>query len=158
MLPAVSARSWLSIATFTALALALIPTPTRSAEEAPPPRPSGATVDRLLIAEIKARSEQMKNLQYLSDVIGGRLTGSKQMEKANNWTAEKMKAYGLENVRLEPWEIPMGWERGHARMKVIEPGTGLELLVASAGWSPGTKGKVVGEVVILKGRLKADLE
>ena len=69
-----------------------------------------------------------------------------------------MKSYGLENVRLEPWEIPVGWERGHARMKVVEPGTGLELLIASAGWTPGTKGKVVGEVVILKGRLKADLE
>ena len=56
----------------------------------------------------------MKNLQYLSDVIGPRLTGSENLEQANNWTAEKMKAYGLENVRLEPWEIPVGWERGKA--------------------------------------------
>ena len=72
-------------------------------------------IDQAIIAEIKSHSEIMKNLQYLSDMIGGRLTGSKNLERANNWTAEKMKSYGLENVRLEPWEIPVGWERGKAR-------------------------------------------
>jgi hypothetical protein len=50
----------------------------------------------------------MKNLRYLSDEIGGRLTGSPQLEKANKWTAERMKEYGLENVRLEPWRCPTG--------------------------------------------------
>jgi hypothetical protein len=100
----------------------------------------------------------VKNLEYMSDVIGGRLTGSKNLEKANNWTAEKMKAYGLENVRLEPWEIPVGWERGRATMRVVEPDNGRELLIAAAGWTPGTKGKVTGPVVILKARNKADLQ
>ena len=100
----------------------------------------------------------MKNLQHLSDVIGPRLTGSKNLERANNWTAEKMKAYGLENVRLEPWEIPIGWERGKATMKIIEPDNGRYLTIASAAWTPGTQGKVTGDVVILKGRTKAELE
>jgi hypothetical protein len=143
---------------FAALAFLLAPAPTPAVEDGPKPRLAAAETDRMILAEIKDHSELMKNLQYLSDVIGGRLTGSKALERANNWTAEKMKSYGLENVRLEPWEIPVGWERGHASMKIVEPDTKTELLIASAGWTPGTNGKVTGEVVIVKGRTKDDLK
>jgi hypothetical protein len=142
-----------------ALALAALCLPsTQALDVAPPPATARAEIDRMIMAEIKERSEIMKNLEYLSDRIGGRLTGSANLERANKWTAEKMKAYGLENVRLEPWEIPYGWERGAASMKVIEPKTGTSLLVASAGWSPGTNGKVTGDVVVVTARTKKDLE
>ena len=133
-------------------------TPAAPLEVAPPPHMIAGDVDRALIAEVKARSELMTNLEYLSDRIGGRLTGSASLEKANKWAAEKMKGYGLENVRLEPWEIPYGWERGTAGMKLVEPDTGRTLLIASRGWTPGTKGKVTGDVVLLKVRNKADLQ
>ena len=115
-------------------------------------------IDRLLMYEIKAHSQLMKNLQYLSDVIGPRLTGSKNAENANHWTAEKMKEYGLENVRLEAWEIPMGWQRGTARMKVVEPETNTQIVIAAGGWSPGTNGKVTGPVVIVSATNKDDLK
>lgn len=158
MLPLRSPRPWLAAAAFVAVAYLAAPAPTGAADPAPAPRISAADLDQLVIDEIKSRSEQMKNLQYLSDVIGARLTGSKALETANNWTADKMKEYGLENVRLEPWEIPVGWARGKASMKVVEPATGLNLLVASSAWTPGTNGKVTGDVVIVKARTKADLE
>jgi hypothetical protein len=133
-------------------------TPAAPLEVAPAPRASQSETDRVLLAEIQARAEIMKNLEYLSDRIGGRLTGSANLEKANKWTAEKMKAYGLENVRLEPWEIPYGWERGRAEMKLIEPDTGRSLLIASRGWAPGTKGKSTADVVLMKNpKTKADL-
>jgi hypothetical protein len=141
-----------------AFAISFTPETARTAEIAPAPHFAPATIDSFIIAEAKERSEVLKNLQYMSDVIGGRLTGSKNLERANNWTAEKMKSYGLENVRLEPWEIPVGWERGKASMKIVEPDNGRELLIASFGWTPGTKGKVTGNVVILKARTKAELE
>ncbi|MCS6863583.1 MAG: M28 family peptidase [Gemmataceae bacterium] len=127
-------------------------------EVAPAPRYSATEIDRWLIGEIRARSEIMKNLEYLSDRIGARLTGSANLEKANQWTAQRMKEYGLENVRLEPWEIPYGWERGKAEMKLVEPNTGRTLLIASRGWSPGTHGRITGDVVLLKARNKADLQ
>jgi hypothetical protein len=132
--------------------------PSAEIEVAPAPHMAAGDVDRILIAEIKSKSELMKNLEYLSDRIGGRLTGSPNLEKANKWTAEKMKAYGLENVRLDPWEIPYGWERGKAEMKLVEPATGRSLLIASRGWTPGTNGKVTGDVVVVKARSKADLQ
>lgn len=136
-----------------------------AAETAPPPRTSGqvlkavtaAELDKAVLDEVKAKSELMKNLEFLSDTIGPRLTGSKNVERANEWTALKMKEYGLENVRLEPWEIPLGWERGTATMTVVEPDTKVRCVLASAGWTPSTKGKVVGEVVILRAQNKSDL-
>jgi len=117
-----------------------------------------AEFDQALLAEVKAGSEVAKNLQHLSDVIGPRLTGSKQLERANNWTADVMKKYGLENVKLEPWEMPYGWERGTASLKVVEPDTQVRCVVAAWGWTPGTKGKVTGPVVVLKVTTKADLD
>jgi carboxypeptidase Q len=153
-----SARHGVSAVVFLALALC-ISAKTPAVELAPAPRAvlAPTALDRAIITEIKTHSEIMKNLQYLSDMIGARLTGSRNLERANTWTAETMKSYGLENVRLEPWEIPVGWERGPATMKIIEPDTGRSLMIASAGWMPGTNGKVTGDVIILKGRTKADL-
>jgi hypothetical protein len=119
---------------------------------------SALDLDSKLIAEAQKSSEIMKNLGYLSDIIGPRLTGTANLKRANEWTAEVMKSYGLTNVKLEPWEIPIGWERGTASMRLIDPDNGRSLTVCSAGWSPGTKGKLVGPVVILNARTKADLE
>ncbi|HEY3787438.1 MAG TPA: peptidase M28, partial [Urbifossiella sp.] len=136
-----------------------------AAESAPAPRAAGEAaaklsaieLDKAILDEVKSKTELMKNLEYLSDTIGPRLTGSKNLERANNWTAAKMKEYGLENVKLEPWEIPMGWDRGTAMMTVVEPDTRVRCVLAAAGWSPSTNGKVIGEVVILKARNKEDL-
>src|SRR4051812_2648705 len=64
-------------------------------------------LDQKLIATAKDSSEVMKNLTHLSDVIGPRLTGSTNLRNANEWAAEVMKSYGLTNVRLEPWTIPL---------------------------------------------------
>ena len=69
-------------------------------------------LDTKLIEDAQKTSEIMKNLGHLSDVIGPRLTGSANLKRANDWGAEVMKKYGLTNVHLEPWEIPIGWERG----------------------------------------------
>ncbi len=119
---------------------------------------SALELDTKIIADAQKTSEIMKNLEYLSDVIGPRLTGSNNVKHANEWTAEVMKKYGLQNVHLEPWELPIGWERGTAYMKIIDPDNGRTLTVASAGWAPGTKGKIVCNVVAINARNKADLE
>src|SRR5262249_25114323 len=63
-----------------------------------PEAAAALALDKKLIAEAKQGSEIMTNLGYLSDVIGPRLTGSPALKRANEWTAEKMKSYGLSNV------------------------------------------------------------
>ncbi len=114
-------------------------------------------LDKKLIAQAKDGSEVMANLTYLSDVIGPRLTGSPNVKRANEWTAEKMKSYGLSNVHLEPWTIPVAWERGTVTARLLEPDNGRTLTMAAAGWSPGTKGKVEGDVVIIRAQNKDEL-
>lgn len=115
-------------------------------------------IDKKIIAEAKDHSEVMANLGYISDVIGARLTGSESLKRANEWTAEKFKSYGLEGVKLEAWTIPAAWERGFANARLLEPKTGQLLTVASMGWSPGTNGKVVGDVVIFTPENEAGLK
>lgn len=102
--------------------------------------------NRRLIEYAKQNSELMTNLEYLSDIIGPRLTGSARMKRANEWTAEKMREYGLENVRLEEWQIPAGWERGRLEAHLLEP-NGVSISAAAMAWTPGTRGTVVGPVV-----------
>lgn len=115
-------------------------------------------LDAKIISDALKTSEIMKNLGHLSDVIGPRLTGSANLKRANEWTAEVMKQYGLQNVKLEPWEIPVGWERGTATVKLIDPDNGRSLTVCAAGWTPGTKGKIVSDVKVLTIKQKADLD
>jgi len=115
-------------------------------------------LDKKLICDAKNGSEIIANLTYLSDVIGPRLTGSANLKRANEWTAEMMKNYGLSDVHLEPWELPMAWERGTAFARIIEPENGVNLTVASMGWTPGTNGKIVGDVVIVNGRTIQELK
>ena len=91
------------------------------------------TIDRIR-DEGMNRSQVMQTLSYMTDVIGPRLTGSANLQRANEWTAERMKGYGLTDVRLEPWTIPEGWERGFARARVIEPANGREISLASSAW------------------------
>jgi hypothetical protein len=114
-------------------------------------------LDQRILAAAKEHSDVLKNLTYLSDEIGARLTGSANLRRANDWTATKMQEYGLTNVHLEPWTIPAAWERGPATARLIEPDTGRTLTIAAMAWTPGTNGKVTGDVVFLKAQSTREL-
>src|SRR5262249_2843920 len=123
------------------------------------PVPSVATdLERKILAEIKDRSEQLKNLTYLCDVIGPRLTGSAALKRANDWGAERMKEYGLTNVHHEAWTMPECWKRRPAHCRVLEPDNGRGVHIASMAWTHGTNGKIQGDVVVLKATKVADLD
>ena len=128
-----------------------------SATRAPATDPEALALDTKIIAQVKDAPEIMTNLTYLSDQIGPRLTGSAALKRANEWAADKMRSYGLSNVHLEPWTIPVGWERGTAYARIVEPANGRSLMLASMGWSPGTKGKVTADVVIVKAKNSQEL-
>ena len=46
--------------------------------------------------------------EYLTDAIGPRLTGSGGMKRANEWTAQTFRDWGLANVQIEPWDTTFG--------------------------------------------------
>lgn len=114
-----------------------------------------AEADNRILVEIHDHSEAMQNLEYLSDSIGPRLTGSPQLKTANDWTAQKFREYGLTNVHLEPWTIAHSWTRGTARARIVAP-TEHPLTIAAAGWSPSTAGTVRGPVVYFDAQKKED--
>jgi len=116
-----------------------------------------ASADVKLLGEIRDHSEVMQNLEYLSDSIGARLTGSPLTKQANDWTAAKMKEYGLVNVHLEPWTIAHSWTRGTASARIVTPAV-HPLTIASAGWAPGTTVRCAGQSYISMPRRKMTLQ
>ncbi len=93
----------------------------------------------------------------MSDEIGPRLTGSPQLKRANEWTAEVFKKYGLTNVHLESYTIPHAWERGKASARIISPAE-HPLTIASSAWAPNTRGKVRGPVVYFDAKKPEEFE
>jgi len=124
----------------------LIGTATWKARAATEESNSTVAVDAAILGEIRDHSELMSNLEYLSDRIGPRLTGSPLLKQANDWTAEMFRKYGLENVHLESYTIAHAWIRGTATARILAP-TGHPLTIASAAWAPSTRGVVRGKVV-----------
>jgi carboxypeptidase Q len=116
-----------------------------------------AAADAQILAEIRDHSEAAQNLEYISDNIGPRLTGSPQLKAANDWTAEQFRKYGLTNVHLESWKIAHSWTRGTAKARIVSPAE-HPLTIASAGWAPGTNGVLRGPVVYFDTQKKEDFE
>jgi carboxypeptidase Q len=114
-----------------------------------------AADDARILAEVQNNSEAMANLEYLSDEIGPRLTGSAQLKRANDWTKEKFAQYGLSDAHLEPWTVAHTWSRGTATARITAPAS-QSLTIASAAWSPGTPGAVHGQVVYFDAKKKED--
>src|SRR6202051_3022259 len=91
----------------------------------------------------------MATLGELADGIGGRLTGSPAYVRSTEWAAAKFRSYGIENVRLEPFAIAAGWQRGTARGAILSP-LSRPLNLASMGWGRSTPaGGVHGTVVLI---------
>src|SRR3984893_15132265 len=102
-----------------------------------------AAPDAQILSEIREHSELMVNLEYLSDSIGPRLTGSPQLKQANDWTRDMFAKYGLTNAHLEPWTMERSWTRGRASARIVSP-TAHPLTIASAGCAPRTPGPIAG--------------
>jgi len=99
-----------------------------------------------LIKEATEHSMVMKNLQYLSDRIGPRLTGSPAAYKANTWTMDRFREYGL-SISLESWLFGVSWQRGPVQFQITSPFQ-RNLVGHSWAWTAGTGGKVLEGPVI----------
>ena len=104
------------------------------------------------------RSEVMKTLSYLTDVIGPRLTGSPNMKRANEWTREKLESWGMANAQVEPWgHFGRGWSLKRFSAQIIEPQT-IPLIATPKAWTPGFEKPLTAEVVFIDAKTEADLE
>jgi len=92
------------------------------------------------------RSHIPHDVEYLTDVIGPRMTGSLSAEHAVEWTRDKFKEYGLDSVWTESWSFGRSWERGPIALTMIAPHA-QQLMGESWAWAPGTPGPEVGDVI-----------
>ncbi len=117
--------------------------------------------DLVTVAKIRhegfKRSQVMKIAGYLSDVIGPRPPGSPEVTKANNWTAEMMRKWGLENVNLEPFEFGIGWAPRYVSAHLLEPHY-APLIAISIEWGSSTNGKIVGQPMYVEIENRQDME
>ncbi|WLT31636.1 M20/M25/M40 family metallo-hydrolase [Geothrix sp. PMB-07] len=120
----------------------------------------GAPPD-LLVREIKTNSRLMPNLEALCDGIGPRLTGSANLERAEAWAMDTLRASGAENVHAEAYVLGRPWHRGKAWARLSRLGAqklDRPLDIAQWGWTEGTRGVVRGTVVRMEAPTVATLE
>ncbi len=94
-------------------------------------------------------SSQVEQLAHeLFDVIGPRLVGTPQMNRAGDWAVRNYAAWGID-AKKEVYGKWRGWERGVSHIDLLEPRVRtLEGMMVA--WSPSTKKEgVTGGVVAL---------
>ena len=104
------------------------------------------------------RSQVMKTVSYLTDVIGPRLTGSPEMKRANEWTRDQLLSWGLTNAQIEPWGyFGRGWSLKRFSAQLLSP-RAMPLIGVPRAWSPGVEKPIVGDVVYVEASRESDLE
>jgi len=103
-------------------------------------------------------SQIMETVGYLSDVVGPRLTGSRNLKRAEEYARDKLQEWGLANAHLEAWgPFGRGWSLEGFTANVVSPRFS-PLIAYPKAWSPGTNGTVRGEVVWLDAKTAGDLD
>jgi hypothetical protein len=101
-----------------------------------------------IIATGREKNQAMAHLNYLTNHIGPRLTGSDGLANASEWTRERFESFGLENAHLDKFaEWPVGFNRGPWFGRMITPEE-LDLEFATDAWTAGTKGKQRGPAIL----------
>jgi carboxypeptidase Q len=132
---------FLAVAAATAYALAPVRAGAQSVEA------YRAAADRLIDAAMRD-SAAWNRIAELTDTFGHRLSGSAALERAIDWTLERMRADGLENVRGEPAMV-RHWERGTESAELITPRR-KPLPMLGLGGSVGTPaGGITAPVVVV---------
>ena len=118
-------------------------------------------VDFGVIEKIKAegmeRSKVLETFDYLTTVIGPRLTNSPAHKRSIAWTQEQMKAMGLTDVKAESFPFGRGWTLNKVTIEMVEPRY-MPLTGYPRGWAPSTPGRIVATPVWVPGLEAAGMQ
>ena len=109
-------------------------------------RAGSPDADRQLIAEVMTATEVAPNLRALC-MTGGRLSGSPNGEKAEQWVADKARQYGLSNVHFEPFPMITWCDRSTEVTVLDDPPRNLNPAQALGNCLSTPDGGVTGELV-----------
>lgn len=101
----------------------------------------------IMIKKAVGVSPLEENLRYLTDTIGGRVTGSPSADRAVGWAVEAFRHAGVDEVHTEKYTIPASWSEGRTRVEVLAPEP-FPVRLVSIGWSPATpEGGITADLV-----------
>ena len=128
--------------------------PSKPAPLAPPVGSGGCSVQKgcselapAMIQSALGASPLEENLRYLTDVIGGRVTGSPAADRAVGWAVEAFRRAGIDDVHTEKFSVAVGWSEGHTRVEVLSPEP-FPVRAVSIGWSPAIPGNGISTKVV----------
>lgn len=147
-------RCLLLLVLISTLIFAQTPTPT----PLPPPTvkidPYRTAAARIIGAALTS-DRAYSRLAHLTDHIGNRLSGSKNLELAIEWALAEMKRDGLDNVRAEKVMVPH-WVRGEESLEMLTP-VPRKLQMLGLGNSIGTPADgVSAEAVVVRNFAELD--
>jgi hypothetical protein len=119
-------------------------------------------VDWAMVARIREeglqRSKVMEYESYIVDVLGARLTLSRDMQRAQVWALDEMKKMGLSQVNSEAYmDYGVTWDNEYVSAHMIEPDY-MPLNAYPIAYTAGTPGKINAEAIIVDIQTKEDVE
>jgi Zn-dependent M28 family amino/carboxypeptidase len=95
-----------------------------------------ARLERGIIGQVWTSPEVYANLEQLCD-FGSRFSGTESERRARDFIRDKFIDYGLQNVRLATFDY-LGWTRGEAELRVVQPRPQVLTSAISLVYSPNT--------------------
>jgi len=123
---------------------------------------STPAVDWVIVAKIREeglqRSRVMEYEGYIADVLGARLTLSRDMQRGQAWLQGELTRIGLVNVAAEPFmDFGVTWDNEYVSLHLLEPDY-TPMVGYPIAHTRGTDGRQVVQAVIVDLLVKADLE
>ena len=101
-----------------------------------------------IIGAALTKNQAWERLEYLTDRIGNRLSGSHNLERAIAWAVARMREDGLDNVRAEKVMVPH-WLRGQESLEMMPNHARLSML--GLGNSVGTPADgITAETIVVR--------
>ena len=125
------------------------------------PQGTQGPVDWEMVARIREeglqRSRVMEYESYMTDVLGARLTMSRDMQRAQEWLLAELKRLGLANVAAEPYmDYGVTWDNEYVSLHMTQPDYS-PLVGYPISHTPGTDGRLVAPAVIVELLVRDDL-
>ena len=135
------------------VALPLVPAPAAAQ--------SRAGVDAVMVARIREEGLQHSRVMefegYIADVLGARLTNSRDMQRAQRWVIGELTRIGLVNVAAEPFmDFGVTWDNEYVSLHMLEPDYS-PMVGYPIAHTPGTNGRQVADAVIVELASRDDL-
>ena len=119
-------------------------------------------VDWAMVARIREEglqhSKVMEYESYIVDVLGARLTLSRDMQRAQVWALDEMKKMGLSQVNSEAYmDYGVTWDNEYVSAHMVVPDY-MPLNAYPVAYTSGTIGKINADAIVVDLQTKEDFE